>query len=289
MAIDFAAMWDFHDPALSEQRFRAMLEQWPPDDRPGQAEVLTQLARAIGLQRRFDDAHAVLDRAAALCESDRGRAAVRLALEHGRVINTSGNATAAAPHFARAWELAVAAGDDALAVDAAHMLGIVEPDDRGMEWHRRALALAESSPDPAARRWTASLRNNIGWWLHDHGRPAEALEEFRLALVERERSGAHGPTLIGRWTVARCLRTLGRIAEALEAQQELAVEHAAAGTSDGFVHEEIGECLLLLGRDEEARAEFARAHAQLHGQSHVDPARLARLARLAASGSGQAR
>ena len=53
-------------------------------------ELLTQIARAMGLQMRFDEAHALLDDAQALLTPDMPQAAVRVALERGRLINTAG-------------------------------------------------------------------------------------------------------------------------------------------------------------------------------------------------------
>jgi hypothetical protein len=50
--VDFDKLWNFNDPAESERKFRAL----PPD-----AEVQTQIARAQGLQRKFDEAHKTLD------------------------------------------------------------------------------------------------------------------------------------------------------------------------------------------------------------------------------------
>ena len=52
----------------------------------------------------------------------------------------------------------------------------------------------------------------------------------------------------------------GRVAEALAIQERLAAETAAAGDrDDGYGVEEIGECLLALGREDDARPWFTRA------------------------------
>ena len=110
------------------------------------------------------------------------------------------------------------------------------------------MELARSSPDPAARRWVASIANNIGWTRHDAGAYDEALELFTLALVERERQDDPGRTRIARWSVARCLRSLGRVEEALAEQRSLAAELEALGETDQYVTEEIAECLRALGR-----------------------------------------
>ena len=279
------ALWSFDDPASSERAFgvvaaRARVES----DGAFLAEALTQLARAQGLQERFDDARRTLDEAESALRRDDGRARIRLLLERGRVANSSGADGRGSASFLEAWELARTAGEDALAVDAAHMLGIVEPPDEAWSWNERAMELAGASSDPGARRWVGSLANNMGWARHEAGRYDDALELFRIALDERHATGSPDQIGIARWCVARCLRSLGRFDEALAEQRALAGELTAARLEDGYVDEEIGECLLALGRDEEARPSFARAAELLAGDPAVTPERLERLR--AAAGTG---
>jgi tetratricopeptide (TPR) repeat protein len=241
-------LWDFGDPAGSERRFTAHLARVREEDGDDVAETLTQVARAQGLQHRFVDADRTLDDAEAVVHDDGRRARVRILLERGRITNTAGRTGRGADTFRAAWELARTAGEDALAVDAAHMLGIVEEPRLAWEWNERAMELARSSPDPAAQRWVASLANNMGWAKHDTGAYDEALELFELALSERERQDDPARTRIARWSVARCLRSLGRTEEALAEQQALASELEALGETDEYVTEEIAECLRALGR-----------------------------------------
>ena len=71
---------------------------------------------------------------------------------------------------------------------------------------------------------------------------------------------------------------------ALAEQQALLAELEGLGERDGFVFEEIGECLLALGRNDEARSFFARAHAKLADDVRLqtdEPERLERLRSLA--------
>ena len=284
LASELIGLWNFRDPAESERRFRTLLERVSGDPE-AEAVVRTQIARALGLQRRFDEAHAILDQVEAGPASRGARAAVRHGLERGRLFNSARDPDHARPHFVAALERASAVGEDALAVDAAHMLAIVETDPvLQATWNERALALAESSADPLARRWRASLLNNQGWTRHGEGRYAEALDLFERALEARRELGEESSIRVARWCVARSLRSLGRTDEALAAQRALEADCAAAGTPDGFVFEEIGECLLALGREEEARPWLGRAYAELakdRGLAEAEPARLERL-RLAA-------
>jgi tetratricopeptide (TPR) repeat protein len=274
------ALWDFGDPAGSEQRFATAVERARHGDERILAEALTQVARAQGLQRRFEDAGRTLDDAERALRPGDDRSRIRVLLERGRIANTAGRPGRGADSFLNAWELARASGEDSLAVDAAHMLGIVEPPDSAREWNERAMELARSSSDPDARRWVASLANNLAWARHDAGDYAEALELFRIALAERERQDDPVRTRIARWAVARCLRSLGRADEALAEQRSLAAELEAVAEIDGYVTEEIGECLLVLGRTNEARPVFARAYAELSSDDELrsrEPERLERL------------
>lgn len=107
-------MWDFGDPVASERRFRAASRTATAV----QAQVLqTQIARALGLQERYDEAEAVLR--GILSEDEEVQ--VRIALERGRLLRSSGDPATAAPHFQWASDAAEAAGLDVLAVDPLHM------------------------------------------------------------------------------------------------------------------------------------------------------------------------
>ncbi|HSI33415.1 MAG: tetratricopeptide repeat protein, partial [Phycisphaerae bacterium] len=63
-------------------------------------------------------------------------------------------------------------------------------------------------------------------------------------------------------------------------------ECETAGAPDGYVYEEIGECLLTMGRRDEARPHFARAHALLSVDPWFPPNQPDRLARLKQLGEG---
>ncbi len=277
-------LWDHDDPAASEARFRTAIEVAEAGGDPVAAEeARTQLARSLGLQGQFTDGHAILDRVDAVHPAD-DRVRVRARLERGRLLRSSGDAAASVAPFEGAWMLAVTLGDDGLAVDAAHMLALVDAPPGEQAWHQRALDLADTSPDPAARRWRGSLWNNIGWARFEASDLDGALAAFETALAARREQGQPRETRVAEWCVARCLRALGRAAEALAVQERLAVETAAAGDpEDGYGAEEIGECLLALGRGEEARPAFARAAARLGADAWLaehEPDRIARLRRL---------
>lgn len=283
MSVAFDDLWDYHDPAQTEVRLRAARPA--PENAALTVEWLTQLARTQGLQRRFDEAHALLDEAAALEASRESVPRARLLLERGRAFNSGGDRDRARERFIEAWRVARSAHGAAAAfhaVDAAHMVAIASEGDDVLAWNERGLEAAEASDDPLVRRWIGSLCNNIGWTHHGAGDAERALRYFERALQARLAHGRPSDVPVAQWCVARCLRTLGRADEALAMQTQL----HAGGSSDGYVDEEMGECLLALGRAEEATAHFARAHERLSQDAWLrenESERLERLARLGAA------
>ena len=167
--------------------------------------------------------------------------AVRVPLERGRVLNSSGSPDAARPLFEAAFAAATEGGFEHLAVDALHMVAIVAPASEQEALNRRALALAAAAGDPRARDWRGSLLNNLGWTLFDRGDLKEALSTFDEALAARIEQGKPDNIQVARWCVGRTLRALGRLDEALAIQRALATEHAAAGSTDPYVQEELAE------------------------------------------------
>jgi len=280
------ALWNYGEPATSEARFRADIARHPAGSLAA-LEAATQLARAQGLQRRFADADATLDKVATALERQPPRLTVRYLLERGRVRNSSGAPAAAVPLFHEA--LAAAERDTApgaafYRIDALHMLGIAAPQAERLDWDRKALDAAETAGDERARGWRGSLLYNLGWAEHERGEYEAALAYWRRALAVREAAGDVPRTRIAKWTVARGLRSLKRYDEAEAIQLALAAETERAQAEDGYIYEELAELAVARG-DEAAAARWARkAHALLvQDASFVadEPARLARLAALA--------
>jgi tetratricopeptide (TPR) repeat protein len=287
---DFDQLWDYANPAETEKQFRALLPRSRTSGNAAYlAELLTQLARALGLQGRFEEAHRLLDEVEAMLTDDRVRPHIRYLLERGRVLNSSGSPDQARPLFVAAWELAQAAGEDFYAVDAAHMIAIVAAGQAALDWNMKALRLAESSTQARARKWLGSLYNNIGWTYHDLGQYETALEIFEKAVKYRETGGDAQLIRVARWCVARALRSLGHVAEAFTMQQALLQEAVQSNDKPGYTYEELGECLLLLNRAGEAAPYFALAYEVLSQDlwlSKNEPERLQRLKRLSLPAKG---
>ncbi len=146
--------------------------------------------------------------------------------------------------------------------------------------------MAERSDDARARRWLASLYNNIGQTWLERGDYARALECFRKALVEREARGDPGGVRVARWMVARAQRSLGALDDAEAIQRALLAEYDRLGETDGYVVEELAEIALARGDAAGAQAWAARAHAALKDDPAIK-ARGARAPRAAGAGRGR--
>ncbi|MDO8105994.1 hypothetical protein Q6348_02155 [Isoptericola sp. b441] len=235
---ELRALWDFADPEGSEAVLRAAADG--ASTMPGrQAELLTQVARAMGLQGHLEDAHRVLDALEPVTHS----VAVRVLLERGRLYRTEGRLAEAASTFEAAAVAAARAGLEVLQVDALHMLAVVDGD-RGELWTRRALDVVAASADPETRRWAVALQNNRAWDLMSVGRTTQALAHFTAAHNAAVEVGTAEQERLTRWAVARCLRELGRVTEALEIQRVLAGEMP----DSPYVAEEIAALEGLIGR-----------------------------------------
>ena len=277
--IDFDSLWDYNKPDRTEMRFREILLQIP-ENVPAFLELLTQIARAQGLQRKFDHAHQTLNQVERRLGSIPSRPRVRYLLERGRVFNTAGDPGRARPLFEQAFEMADQLSEDFYAVDALHMLAMIAPADLSLKLNMQAIQCAQNSRDERARNWLGSLYNNTGWSLHNMGEHAKALEMFEKAEALRRSNGNATAVRVAVWCVARALRSLNRLEEALSRQMDLKKEFDSVGETDGYVLEEIGECLLAMKRTEEAKKYFAGAYDILSQDAFLaehEPERLARL------------
>lgn len=252
---DFNDMWDFGDPEGTEQKFHQILSSSTESENSSyKLQLQTQIARTYSLRKMLDEAHQLLDEVEEKMAGG-DLVEVRYLLERGRSFNSAGEQDRGFALFLKASELGKEIGEDYYAIDALHMLGIASPPEEQMEWNLKAIDAAENSSDEHARKWLASLYNNTGWTLFDEEKYKEALELFEKALVFRQQQGNAGPTRIAKWCVGKALRALERLDEALEVQREL----EADPEHDGFVEEEIAECLLSLGKEEESRPYFHKA------------------------------
>jgi len=123
------ALWNFERPAESEARFRAEASRHARGSREA-SEATTQVARSLGLQRRFADADRALDAVKPTLARLPTRVRVRYLLERGRRDNSSGNREHAYVWFEQALDASASdtlPGADYYRVDALHMLAIAAP------------------------------------------------------------------------------------------------------------------------------------------------------------------
>jgi tetratricopeptide (TPR) repeat protein len=168
-------------------------------------------------------------------------------------------------------------------VDAIHMLAIIASSASALALNLQAIQLAESSGQEKARNWLGSLYNNMGWTYHDMGEYESALKIFEKAEAFRRSKGSANEIRVAVWCVARTLRSLNRVEEALSKQLALEAEFKSAGETDGYVFEEIGECLFALKREAESRPYFAKAYEVLSLDNWLveqEPDRVGRLKEL---------
>lgn len=267
-ALDLQALWDFGNPALSEQRFQSALA-----GATGDAALIlqTQIARTYGLRKDFAQARQRLAALAGPIEQAGPEARARYALELGRTLASAKHdpqsltpevRDQARGHFQAALDTARSAGLDALAIDAIHMFAFLDtaPADQ-LKWGEAALEVVSQSHQRDARRWEPSVRNNMGYALHQLGRYDEALVQFEQALALREHAGDAQATRVARWMVGWTLRSVLRLDEALALQLRLESECDAAGAPDPYVFEEL-EALYQAKGDAARAAHYAQRKAQ---------------------------
>ena len=154
-AVAVDALWGYGRPELSEQRFRAAWHGATGDDL---LVLRTQIARALSLRQRFEEAHLELDARQPFLEGAGIEAVVRAGLERGRTWRSSGQPERGRPLFLRALEQADEAGLRALAADALHMVALVAV---GLENQRainhQVVDYARASSQPPERRSVVRL------------------------------------------------------------------------------------------------------------------------------------
>ncbi len=279
---EWRKMWNFGDPAGTEAKFREALEAGKAADDDEYVQIVTtQLARTQGMQRKFEEAHAILDTVEANLDGASAEVRMRYLLERGRAKNSGGDPKGSTKEFEAAWNLGQGANVDNLTADAGHMMAIALKGDAALDWSKRTMAYCEASADERCKGWLGPLYNNTGWTLHDQGDFDGALELWQKSLTFREAQGDANTIFISRWTIARCYRSMGRLNDALTEQRQLHKDRAAAGDPGaGYIEEEIGECLLSLSQPAEAAPWFAKAHEMLSKDGWLVANEADRLARL---------
>lgn len=285
--VDTDLPWDMTNPARAEVLLSRMKEELASDplQRARAVEAATQLARAQSMQGKLVEAERTLDEAEKMLSSvDELGPRLRTLLERGRLLVLKKTPMEARRRFLEALELAMESDELFYAIDAAQMMSVVETKKMKSEWTVRALELAEGSSDPRVRSWCGPLHADLGWHFAELLQHERALASFEKAAECFDSEGADRRAAMARCAMARTLRLMDRVEEALALQRAVEKELEKIRVSDGVVFEELGECLRTLGRAEEAETYFRRAYDLLVNDEWLknnEPARIKRLKTLA--------
>lgn len=207
-------------------------------------QILSQIALSQVMQQKFTEAHKTLDEAEEGLTSEYELARVRILLERGRVFHQSDNIEDALLFFKKSYALSNQHMFDFHTINAAHMMAIVVKNiDKKITWNKRAIALAEKTEDQRAHAWLGPLYNNLAQNYIE----AHQYQEARSAFTKCKRySEERGDIIVlrgAKWGIARSLRSLGSLDDALKMQLELLKEYDDIAQKGEFPTE-----LLVVGR-----------------------------------------
>lgn len=287
---DLDLLWSPLGPAASESAFQELLPEarlLTGNDRSHLAELLTQIGRAQTVQGKVSEARLSLEAAEKLLADPQLACPVsikiRWLLERGRLYISDKTPSQARVNLVEAWTLAKNSGEDHFVVEIAQMMAIIEPQKHQQEWIAKAIQVAESSPQPKAKRWLGSLFASLGWKLYDLRQFENAFETFQKSLSHLKVHGSAREVFIARWSTGKVLRTMGKTEEALVIQKALLAELGIGGVRDGRLYEELAECLQTLERSTEAQLYFELAYRELSSDEWVtdnQPVKLKRMKEL---------
>lgn len=271
---DFDAFWNYADPATTEEKFRSVLANSPDEDECYLAELKTQIARTLGLQRKFEEGHAMLAQIEEGVISQNAIVSTRYYLEKGRLYNSNKQVEEAIEAFKKASEIANSHKLDYYYVDALHMLGIAYKGNESLHWNEKAIEAAENTEDARTKNWLGSLYNNTAWTYFDMKEYDKALSLFEKCLawnILKERDGA---IRIAKYSIAKCYRMLHRVEEALFILDEIVV-----GEEDGYIYEEFAENYFIQNERALAKEYFQKTYDLLASDIWIqanEPERIAR-------------
>lgn len=281
---DFDRLWNYNDVAGTELKFKELLVTGAEKELSYKLQLQTQIARTYSLRGLFTEAHNMLDAVLNQLAEVNGIAHIRYHLERGRTFNSSGKKVEAKQEFEQAKAIAEELNEDFYLVDAIHMLAIIAPPNESILLHQHGIIKAESSQNEGARNSLGALYNNLGWSYFDAGEYEKALSVFLRSLQWRESKNSVPEIFLAKWCIARTLRALKRVDDALKIQLALFEESTTTGNPDGYVHEELGELFLLKHDQLKFPFHFEKAYELLATDRYLqqtEPARLERIKRLA--------
>jgi len=286
---NFDALWNYAHPDSSEVAFKEILPLLTHTDEFAidvqyEPELLTQIARAQGMQGKYDEAFHTLQQADSLLSERTPKAKMRYLLEKGRLLNSSGKTELSIPVLEEAYHFGAEKHFDLYQLDAALLLSSITLSQQKTDWVRKAVQLARTSTDPRCQNQLGSIYKSTAWsyfYLKDY---YHAQEMFHKALDWHETNSDSTETLVDRWAIGHCLRALFKFDEALHIQLTLEQDLNNLNLPlNGYVYEEIAELYFAKGNIPQARSYFKKAYDLLSHDEDLTkntPMRLERIKQL---------
>jgi tetratricopeptide (TPR) repeat protein len=164
-----------------------------------------------------------------------------------------------------------------LYVDVIHMVALAQPTlAKKIEWNLKGVDIVREHPDQ--KGWLYALYNNLGEAYASAGDDHKALETFEKRVAMDVENGKE-PDLYARKDVAKYLRRVGRVDEAINILRPIDASLAKKGERDGFIEQEVAECLLAQGKATEAKSHAGEAYrlSQIKWVVELDSAGLERM------------
>lgn len=275
------SLWNYQFPNDTENKFRELLlREDVQKNSTYKNELLTQIARTLGLQRKFEEGHQLLNTIEKDLTTENSTVFIRYHLERGRLLNSNNQLKKAFALFKRAWKFGVENNEEYYSIDALHMMAIAAPSNEKIKWQEEGIKLAETTKDPRGKKWLGSLYNNTAWNYHDDLKDyPKAMEMFKKTLDWQIANGNENSIGIAKWCIARCHRSLNEIDIAFEKLKQLLTEKGGVDGT-GYIYEEIGECLLALTKNSESKPYFKKAYDLLSQDEWLQANQENRLTRL---------
>ena len=224
-------------------------------------QIFSQIALSQAMQKKFVLAHKTLDDAEKNLTDDYSLARVRIILERGRIFHQAGESDKALTLFEESYHLSKSHNFDYHTINAAHMVAIVVKNtDEKIKWNQQAISIANKTQDIAAKAWLGALYNNIAQNYIDAEQFSEALDAFKKSKEFAELRGDHIVIRGAQWGIARSLRSLNCLEEAIKIQLSLLDEYAEIVRNSelpmeiivvgrGMIYEELAEIHLAYAKN----------------------------------------
>ncbi len=253
-------------------------------------QILSQIALAQAMQKKFQEAHLLLNKTESMFLPNYKLAEIRILLERGRVYHQENMARKALQFFKKSYKLSKQYSFDFHTIDAAHMIAIVLKDPtKKIQWNNLAINFAKTTNDKKGSNWLGALYNNIAQNYLEANLYEDAIQAFKLCKKYGKIQNDHIVIRTAKWGIARTLRSLGLLNKALSIQKQLLKEYEEIPkksqipaelirTGRGLVYEELTEIYQTFMKKFASLADADLS--QDPGFIKLEPKRLAKMKRL---------